>query len=358
MESLNSNSQERKLPQLQLVEKQLHSICMTRFEQLEIHLSDLYHNNLSHDVDAFKPAFRAFFGEEHQTFRLKMFHNLDQLRLQLKERIFMRLMQRIVLSVIKYGELQMKENEVNALNKTGKQLNAEILHGHELEKSFKLESKDVQINLVQAVDANLVFTKSSGIESINNSSENALSKSVNETQMQLQEEKVDMGKALDDGLVVIESSRTKSDKQNTSSRSGNYTTHVVNEDIRLVNDQEPFAEVQLIAQHNVLANDQQHSKKSEPIYDTYLLEKVDSNTIPDSTSMCNRGREIYHNAKKCQVTSPSLDPLTRTNTGEQSYQSLEFENISLKKTVTQFQKDFSRMEAHCVNLELKYQNQA
>nr|GFD19446.1 hypothetical protein [Tanacetum cinerariifolium] len=42
---------------------------------------------------------------------------------------------------------------------------------------------------------------------------------------------------------------------------------------------------------------------------------------------------------------------------EHSYQSLEFENSCLKKTVAQFQKDFSRLEAHCVNLELKYQNQ-
>ncbi|GKG30138.1 hypothetical protein Tco_0420036, partial [Tanacetum coccineum] len=87
----------------------------------------------------------------------------------------------------------------------------------------------------------------SWIKSINNSSENALSKSVNETQMQMQEEKVDMGKALDAGLVVIESSGTKSDKQDTSSRSGNYTTHVVDAYIRPVNDQEPFAEVQLTA---------------------------------------------------------------------------------------------------------------
>nr|GEX72721.1 hypothetical protein [Tanacetum cinerariifolium] len=39
-------------------------------------------------------------------------------------------------------------------------------------------------------------------------------------------------------------------------------------------------------------------------------------------------------------------------------QSLEYENICLKKTVAQFQKYFLRMEAYCVNLELKYQNQA
>ncbi|GJV31502.1 hypothetical protein Tco_1391902 [Tanacetum coccineum] len=43
-------------------------------------------------------------------------------------------------------------------------------------------------------------------------------------------------------------------------------------------------------------------------------------------------------------------------TTEYSKQSLESENILLKKTVAQFQKDFSRMEAHCIALELKYQN--
>ncbi|GKC50635.1 hypothetical protein Tco_1073380 [Tanacetum coccineum] len=58
---------------------------MAWFEQLETHLRDLYLNSSSHAVDAFKPAFHSFFGEEHQTFRLKMFHNLDQLRLQLEK---------------------------------------------------------------------------------------------------------------------------------------------------------------------------------------------------------------------------------------------------------------------------------
>ncbi|GJU22221.1 hypothetical protein Tco_1155563 [Tanacetum coccineum] len=233
MESLDSNSQERELHQMQLEERQMHSNSMACFKGLEPHLRSLYQNSL---------AFRRFFGEEHQT--------------------------------------------------------------------FKLQSKDVQINLVQAVNANLVVTESSRIELENNSSENALNKSVNETQMQMQEGKVDMGKALDAGLVVIESSRTKSDKQDTSNRLGNYTTHAVDADIRPVNDQEPFAEVQLTAQHNVLANEQQHTEQSEPIYDTYLLEKVDSNITHDSTNMSNIGGEIDQNAEKCQVTSPLLDPLT------------------------------------------------
>ncbi|GKB95386.1 hypothetical protein Tco_0981523 [Tanacetum coccineum] len=57
-------------------------------------------------------------------------------------------------------------------------------------------------------------------------------------------------------------------------------------------------------------------------------------------------------------TCPWTDKLTDNQTTELSNQSLESENIHLKKTVAQFQKDFLRMEAHCVNLELKYQNQA
>ncbi|GKC74843.1 hypothetical protein Tco_1120726 [Tanacetum coccineum] len=68
--------------------------------------------------------------------------------------------------------------------------------------------------------------------------------------------KVDSSKALDADLVVMESNGIESGKQDTSSGSGDYLTHVVDADIRPVNDQMPFVEVQLTAQHNVLANEQ------------------------------------------------------------------------------------------------------
>ncbi|GKB63458.1 hypothetical protein Tco_0919644 [Tanacetum coccineum] len=50
------------------------------------------------------------------------------------------------------------------------------------------------------------------------------------------------GKALDTNLVVMESNGTKSGKQDTSSSLGNYITHVVDADIRPVNDQVSFVE--------------------------------------------------------------------------------------------------------------------
>ncbi|GKE58782.1 hypothetical protein Tco_1497967 [Tanacetum coccineum] len=62
--------------------------------------------------------------------------------------------------------------------------------------------------------------------------------------------------------------------------------------------------------------------------------------------------------EQCQVKSPMLDSSPDNQTTDYSKQSLESENILLKKTVAQFHKDFSRMEARCIALELKYQNQA
>ncbi|GJT07300.1 hypothetical protein Tco_0841762 [Tanacetum coccineum] len=118
------------------------------------------------------------------------------------------------------------------------------------------------------------------------------------------EDKVDSSKALDASLVDTESSGTTLKEQDTSSRSGN-DAHADDADIRPMYDEEPMAE----------------------------------------------------NVEQCHDTCPLPATLTDNQTTELSNQSLESENIRLKKTVAQFQKDFSRMEAHCVNLELKYRNQ-
>ncbi|GJZ86351.1 hypothetical protein Tco_0657961 [Tanacetum coccineum] len=98
---------------------------------------------------------------------------------------------------------------------------------------------------------------------------------------------------------------TESKEHDTSSKSGN-DAHADDADIRPIYDEEPMAE----------------------------------------------------NAEQCHDTCPLPAKLTDNQTTKLSNQSLESENICLKKTVAQFQKDYLRMEAHCVNLELKYENQA
>ncbi|GKC49997.1 hypothetical protein Tco_1072742 [Tanacetum coccineum] len=73
---------------------------------------------------------------------------------------------------------------------------------------------------------------------------------VNNRQMQTQESKIDSGSALDvvssqalyADLVVMESNGTESGMHDTSSSSENYITHVMDANIRLVNNQVPLAE--------------------------------------------------------------------------------------------------------------------
>nr|GEX11826.1 hypothetical protein [Tanacetum cinerariifolium] len=112
--------------------------------------------------------------------------------------------------------------------------------------------------------------------------------------MQSIEGNADLSKALDDGLVVTKRNETESERHVLSSRSRN-DTHTDDADINFVNDKQPMAEVQLSAEHNILANEQQHSEQSASIYDTYSLEKVDRNITPKSTDIGNEAnikREI------------------------------------------------------------------
>ncbi|GKE83096.1 hypothetical protein Tco_1553096 [Tanacetum coccineum] len=112
--------------------------------------------------------------------------------------------------------------------------------------------------------------------------------------------------------------------------------HVDDADIRPIYDEESMAEVPMTADNNVFFTRQQHTEQPK----------------------FNNEGEVDQDAAQCHDIRPLPTKLTDNQITKLSNQSLESENICLKKTVARFQKDFLRMEAHCVNLELKYQNQA
>ncbi|GKB31265.1 hypothetical protein Tco_0870666 [Tanacetum coccineum] len=162
---------------------------------------------------------------------------------------------------------------------------------------------------------------------------------VNKRQIQTQDSKIDTSKAVDADLVVTESSRTESEVQDNNNKSGN-DTDTDDTDTRPIYDKKPMFKIQLTTECNIFATRQQHTEQPEIINEV----KVDQYT------------------EQCHIKSPMLDlsPDNKTidnKTAKYSNQSLESENICLKKIVAQFQKDFSRMEAHCIALELKNQNQ-
>ncbi|GKA10311.1 hypothetical protein Tco_0689744 [Tanacetum coccineum] len=64
---------------------------------------------------------------------------------------------------------------------------------------------------------------------------------------------------------------------------------------------EEIDEQELEAHYSFMAKiqDRQHSEQPESINDTYVVEKVESNVIPDSSDMCNNDIQADQNAEEC-----------------------------------------------------------
>ncbi|GJY28867.1 hypothetical protein Tco_0404634 [Tanacetum coccineum] len=317
-----SNSEEQQMQQIQDKAKKS---CMVSFRQLHSHLKLLSNNNLNgtRTESGFKRAFATLFGQDVETFIDTMFLNMDQLEKQLDKEEFQ--------EIGSMASFKVLETQFQMFIKSRMYMDDEyvVMTRNYFLQYTQLEIPEFRDTLIQHMES----VKKSIDERAKHKRE--YDSWVNERQMQTIEEKVNSSKALDASLVITESSRTTLKEQDTSSRSGN-DAHADDVDIRPIYDEEPMAEVQIIIEINIFATRQQHTEKPE---------------------FNNKG-EVDQNAKQCHDTCPLPAKLTDKKTTEPTNQSLEFENICLKKTVAQFQKDILRMEAYCVNLELKYQNQA
>ncbi|GKE58410.1 hypothetical protein Tco_1497595 [Tanacetum coccineum] len=136
---------------------------------------------------------------------------------------------------------------------------------------------------------------------------------LNERKLEIQECKVQEVKASDASLGDKDSSGIVSDTgndqslENQSNTSGDERSRSRDEcndkstsgddtDIRPSYDTEPMVEVPYTAEYNVFAVETQHSEQPENMNDTSLMEKVDSNTTPDSSDMCNNEFKDNQNA--------------------------------------------------------------
>ncbi|GJQ89966.1 hypothetical protein Tco_0001105 [Tanacetum coccineum] len=320
-----SSCSDSEIQQMQLIQDKSKESCMVSFQRLHSHLKCLLNNDLkgSRTEDGFKRAFTTLFCQDLETFTGTMFLNMDQLQKQLDNNEFQ--------EIGSMASFKVLETQFQMFIKSKIYLNDEYIvmtRNYFLEYT-RLDIPEFRDTLIQNMDYVKKSIEKRALHKMEYDSR------VNERLMQTTEEKVDSSKALDASLVIIESNGTESQEQDTSSRSGN-DAHVDDADIRPIYNEEPMAEVQTTAEINVFAIGQQHTEQPE----------------------LNNEGEVDQNAEQCHDTCPLPATLTDNQTTEFSNQSLESENIRLKKTVAQFQKDFLRMEAHCVNLELKYQNQA
>ncbi|GJV46100.1 hypothetical protein Tco_1430636 [Tanacetum coccineum] len=238
MESLNSNSQERKPYQLQQMQDKAKE--RTRIE------------------GGFERAFATLFDQDVQTFTCTMLLNLDQLEKKLDKEGFQKIGSLDAFIVLMTQFQTFINSRFSFDNDDGLMIRKRFI------AYTRTDVQQFRVTLIQHMES----VKKSIDERAQHKRE--YDSRVNERQMQSKEGKVDSIKALDASLVVTEYSGTKSDKRDTSSNSGNYIAHAMDVDIRPVNDQVPFAE-------------------------------VDSNTTSDSINMCHRGGEIDQNAENVKL---------------------------------------------------------
>ncbi|GJX77658.1 hypothetical protein Tco_0324469 [Tanacetum coccineum] len=200
---------------------------MVSFRQLHSHLKLLLNNDLkgTRTESGFKRAFATLFGQDVETFTGTMLLNMDQLEKQLDNKEFQEIGFMAAFKVL--------ETQFQMFIKSRIYLDDEyvVMTRNYLLQYTQLEIPEFHDTLMQHMES-----------------------------MQTIKEKVDTSNAMDASMVDTESSGIESKKQDTSSRSGN-DAHVDDADIRPIYDEELMAEVQTTAKINVFAIRQQHTEQ-------------------------------------------------------------------------------------------------
>ncbi|GJY14811.1 hypothetical protein Tco_0385233 [Tanacetum coccineum] len=225
--------------------------CMEYFCSLHSHLQvlskeDLKGTRIEH---GFKQAFMLLFGQDNDTFTSTMLLNVDQLQKQLDKDDFQEDGSMAAFWVIN--------------RQFQKFIDSQFTLDYDSQMTNKYFAAYTGIDVKQFRET-LLQHMSNVKKSIAERTwhQRQYDKRVNKRQMQAQESKADLGKALDADLVVTESSGTESEVQDDSSKSGN-DTDADDADIRPIYDEEPMAKVQLTVECNIFAIGQQHTEQLE-----------------------------------------------------------------------------------------------
>ncbi|GKC25780.1 hypothetical protein Tco_1027930 [Tanacetum coccineum] len=203
-----SNSEEQQMQQIQDKAKKS---CMVSFRLLHSHLKLLSNNDLkgTRTECGFKRAFATLFGQDVETFTGTMFLNMDQLEKQLDKEEFQEIGSMAAFKVL--------ETQFQMFIKSQIYLDDEYVI---MTRKYFLEYTQLEIR--EFHDTLIIY-----MEYVKKSiDKRALHKRdydsrVNERHIQTTKEKVDTSKALDASFFDTESSRTISEKLETSRRPGN-----------------------------------------------------------------------------------------------------------------------------------------
>ncbi|GJR33881.1 hypothetical protein Tco_1209565 [Tanacetum coccineum] len=314
-----SDLDEQEIQQLQKQAKILKENSMNKFNALKTTTQRLERQTFT-NCPSFKRAFSHLFHTDVRTFKYELSQNMNNLEKQLNNEILHEKDSKSALSVIKVQFDKFIHSEM--LKSSNYDSNA-----REARQDFKdytqMEAQSFKDLIIQHMESieQCIVERARHEQEIHNRL-----KRLNERKLQIQECMVQKVKASDASSGEKDCSRIVSDKgndqglENQSNTSGDESSRSRNEcndkstsgddtDIRPSYDTEPMVEVPYTAEYNVFAVDTQHSEQPECIINTCVVEKVDSNVIPDSPDMCDNQIQTDQNAIECDDERVALDNL-------------------------------------------------
>ncbi|GJZ97565.1 hypothetical protein Tco_0670018 [Tanacetum coccineum] len=268
-----SDLDEQELQQLQMQANILKENSMNNFNALKTTTQCLERQTFT-NCPLFQQAFSSLFSNDVKTFKFELSHNMDNLKKQLKNETLHEKDSKCDLSVIKVQfDKFLHSEELKPSNYDGR-------HVRENLKDYtQMEAQTFKETIIQNMDSieQCIVERARHEQEIQNSS-GIVSDKGNDHSLEIQ-------------------SNTPRDKSSRSRNECNDKSTSRNDtDIKPSYDIKPIAKVPYIAEYNVFAVETRHSEQPKNMNDTSLMEKVDSNTTPDSSDKCNNEFKDDQNA--------------------------------------------------------------
>ncbi|GJT79145.1 hypothetical protein Tco_1053487 [Tanacetum coccineum] len=249
----------------------------------------------------YQQAFARLFGDSFRTFKFQLSQHMNNLETLLNAETLHEMDSKSALSVIKVQfERFINSDLLKPLDIYSRSFSSD----REVIETFRDYTKMTAQTFKETIIQNMNSIEQCIIERASHEQELKMTlKKLSERQLQIQQCKVQevqssvtsSGDETSSGIVSDE----EIDKQKLEAHYSDMAKiqEVLPEESSSAS--QPLEQVQNHDENDVFANVRRHSEQPESINDTYVLEKDDSNVIPDSSNICTNDNQVDQNAAEC-----------------------------------------------------------
>ncbi|GJW97979.1 putative reverse transcriptase domain-containing protein [Tanacetum coccineum] len=262
----------------------------------------------------YQQAFAQLFGDSVRTFKFQLSQHMNNLETLLNAETLHEMDSKSALSVIKVQfERFINSDLLKPLDIYSRSFSSD----REVRENFRDYTKMTAQTFKETIIQNMNSIEQCIIERASHEQELKITlKKLSERQLQIQQCKVQKvqssvtssGDETSSGIVSDE----KIDKQELEAHYGFMAKIQEVLPAESSSTDTPLEQVQNHDESNVFANVRRHSEQPESINDTYVLEKDDSNVIPDSSNICTNDNQPKTMEKAIEFANDQMD---QKNTG-------------------------------------------